>query len=261
MSRRKRVLTSLGIAVVMFGAYIWLFGVQTFFTLEVRYMGRKAPVVKRVPIELSDVSISGETGKKLSYFGYEFEVPWNDIDEAKSRIIGGNKAIIAFRSGNVLSVWSGPPREFVNLALSSGKIDSDTFRQIYGDEALKSDYALHRIMLETTPDKITPFTSRRTAVSKAMLLMLKAISAPRGGDSAIFAVRAADFRGFQYGQPQKGTGGFNVELFGDSGSLDFIFGQKANGPVLISQGDINRILGTLHKFSGETMPANAKSHQ
>src|SRR5260370_27307877 len=58
--------------------------------LEARYIGRKSPVVKRVPIELSDLSVSQTTGKKLSYFVYEFEVPWDDIDESKSRLIGGN---------------------------------------------------------------------------------------------------------------------------------------------------------------------------
>jgi hypothetical protein len=50
----------------------------------------------------------------LSYFGYEFEIPWAEIDEGEIKIIGGNKAIIVFRSGNVLSVWSGPPDEFMN---------------------------------------------------------------------------------------------------------------------------------------------------
>jgi hypothetical protein len=259
MARWKRVLVWLGIAVVACGSFFWFFGVQTLFALEARYIGRKSPVVKRVPIELSDLSVSQATGKRLSYFGYEFEVPWDDIDESKSRIIGGNKAIIAFRSGNVLSVLSGSPREFVNLVLSSGKMDSDTFRQIYGDEALKSDYALHRIMLETTPAKITPFISNRKAVSGTMLLVMKAICAPRGADSAIFAVTAADFHGFQYGRPQVPQVGFSVELFGDNGSLDFIFGQKMDGPTVISQADINRILQTLHKVSGETAALNTNS--
>jgi hypothetical protein len=259
MSRWMRILVWLGIAVVACCTFFWFFGVQTLFALEARYIGRKSPVVKRVPIELSDLSVSQTTGKKLSYFGYEFEVPWDDIDESKGRIIGGNKAIIAFRSGNVLSVWSGSPREFVNLVLSSGKIDSDAFRQIYGDEALKSDYALHRIMLETTPAKITPFITKKKAVSGTMLLVVKAISAPRGADSAIFAVTAADFHGCQYGRPQVTPAGLSVELFGDNGSLDFIFGQKVSGPTVISQADINRILQTLHKVSDETVALKTKA--
>jgi hypothetical protein len=260
MPRRTRFLMSFGVVIVACGAYLWFFGVQTFFALEVRYMARKMPVVKKAPLELPDSSVSHAPGTKLSYFGCEFEVPWDDIDEAKSRIIGGNKAVIAFRSGNVVSVWSGSPREFVNTVLSSGKIAPETFRQIYGDEALKSDYVFHRIMLETTPYKITPFISQRAAISAAMLLLMKGISAPRGADSGIFAIRTAEFAGFQYGRPAT-PAVVNVELFADSGSLDFIFGQKVNGSTVISQADINRILQTLHKIPAGKVANTSLSRQ
>lgn len=249
--KRTRILVTLGAVIVICGTYLWFFGVQTFFTLEARNIARKLPVVKEIPVKLLDLSISPAAGKRLSYFGYEFEVPWDDIDETKTRIVGGTKAIIAFRSGNVLSVWSGSPHDFVNAVLSSGKIDRDTFRQIYGDEALQSDYVFHRMMLQTTPDAITPFIPKRQAVSQSMLLLMKAISAPNGADLGIFLVKAGDFNGFQYGHPQISPSRFSVELYSDSGSLDFIFGQKVNGSTVISQADINRILQTLHKVPAE----------
>jgi hypothetical protein len=257
MPRWTRFLIGLGIVILLCSTYLWFFGFQTLIALEARYIAHKFPVVKKLPVELPDLSVSHALGTKLSYFGYEFEVPWNDVDQAKSRIIGGNKAVIAFRSGNVLSVWSGSPREFVNTVLSSGKLEPETFRQIYGDEALKSDYVFHRIMLETTPDKLTPFVSQRQAVSEAMLLLMKGVSAPRGADSGIFKVRTAEFTGFQYGRPASPPVGMNVELFADSGSLDFIFGQKVNGSTVISQPDINRILQTLHRTSSGAV-ANAR---
>ena len=256
MSKWMRVWVGLGITVLVCGIYLWFFGVQTFFALDARNIARKTPVVRNVLIELPDLSISQAPGKKLSYFGYEFEVPWTDIDEAKSRVVGGNKAIIAFRSGNVLSVWSGPPHELVNMVLASGRIDRETFRQIYGDEALQSDYAFHRIMLNATPERITPFVSKKQAVAEEMLVLMKAISAPRGADSGIFAVTAGDFKGFQYGRPLSAPRGFSVELYSDSGSLDFIFAPKLNGPTVISQPDVNRILQTLHGAPMKTV-ANA----
>jgi len=256
MSKRTRILIGLGAVVVVCGTYLWLFGVQTFLALEARDIARKTPVVKKAPLELADLSISQAPGKRLSYFGYEFEVPWDDIDEAKSQIIGGNKAIVVFRSGNVLSVWSGSPHEFVDTVLPSGKIDRETLRQIYGDEALQSDYEFHRILLETTPDTITPFISKRRAISLSMLLIMKAISAPRGAETGIFAVHAGAFKGFQFGQPQSSPTGISVELFADSGSLSFIIGQKKNGSTIISQPDINRILETLHTVPAKTVALN-----
>jgi hypothetical protein len=253
MSRWMRVLVCLGLTVLVCGNYLWFFGVQTFIALEARDIARKTPLVRNAPVELPDLSISEAPGRKLSYFGYEFEVPWNDVDEAKSRVIGGNKAIIAFRSGNVLSVWSGPPHGLVDSVLASGRIDRETFRQIYGDEALKSDYAFQRIIVEATPDRITPFVSKKQAVTEGMLLVMKAISAPQGADSGIFAVKAGDFNGFQFGHPSRAQRRFSVELYSDRGSLDFIFGRKLDGPTVISQPDVNRILRTLREAPLETV--------
>ena len=259
MSKRNRILTGLGVAVVVCGTYLCFFGVQTIFTLEARNIARKSPVAEITPVELPDSSASQAVGKRLSYFGYQFEVPWDDVDDARSKTIGGNKAVIVFRSGNVLSVWSGSPHDFVNAILSNGKIERDTFRQIYGDQALQSDYFFHRMMLETTPDQITPLVPKRQAIRRSMLLLMKTISAPRGADSGIFAVRAGDFSGFQFGRPQSSYSGVSVELYSDSGSLDFIFGQKPNGSTIISQPDINRILQTIHKIPAQASSANLSS--
>ncbi|PYU60614.1 MAG: hypothetical protein DMG55_10175 [Acidobacteria bacterium] len=60
-------------------------------------------------------------------------------------------------------------------------------------------------------------------------------------------MRAGEFTGFQYGRPPIPPRGLSVELFADSGSLSFSFGQKVNGTSVIAQPDINRILHTLHK--------------
>lgn len=241
MSRWKRVLVSFGIVVIACVTYLWLFGTQTFYFLEAHNIARKLPFVKRTPIELTDLSISRAPGMRLSYFGYEFEIPWTDIDNEKTRVVGGNKALIAFRSGNVFMLWSAPPHEFMNGVLEQGKIDRDTFRKVYGDEALQSDYNFMRLILETTPDKITLLSSTKTAMSQGALLTVKAICVPGDPNSGIFDITGKEFKGFQYGRPQSPPKHLNVELFPDGGHLDLFFEQKVNGPTLISQADINRV--------------------
>jgi hypothetical protein len=260
MSRWTRVLISFGIAAVACGTYLWLFGAQTFFVLEAHNIARKLPFVKQTPVELTDLSISKAPGMKLSYFGYDFEVPWTDIDQEKTEIIGGNKAIIAFRSGNVLSVWSGPPHELMNGLLEMGKIDRETFREIYGDEVLRSDYSFMSLVLETTPDKITLFSSRKTALGQMVLLTVKAICVPGDPNSGIFAVQGKEFKGFQYGRPQNPPQQLDVELFPGDGHLDLIFGQKKNGPTVILQTDINRVVQTIHKVPVDAADRDADVH-
>lgn len=261
MSRWRRVLISLGIVTLASVAFLWLFGTQTFLALEAQNTARKLPFVKRTPVPLTDVSVSKVPGTTLSYFGYEFEVPWTDIDSEKTKVVGGNKAIIAFRSGNVLSVWSGQPHEFMNYLLEQGKLDKDTFRKIYGDESLQSDYNFKRLILEATPNKITFFTDRRTAASQGMLLLVKAICVGGDPNSGIFTVQGREFRGFQYGLPQNPPKRLSVELFPEDGHLDFIFGQKLGGPTVISQSDVNRIVQTIHKVPMEVAVRSENSYK
>jgi hypothetical protein len=252
MPKWMRVLIGLGIALLSCGVYLCFFGVQTFCALEARYEARKLPFVRNTPIGLVDSSASQNSGKRLSYFGFEFEVPWDDIDEAKSRIIGGNKALIAFRSGNALLVLRGSSHEFVDNFLKDTNIDPETFRKLFGAEALASDYNFNRIMYAATPNAITPFLPKKEAITEEMLLIVKGISIPRGAESGIFLVTAGEFKGFQFGRPSKAPNGFSVQLYSATVSLDFIFGPKLNGPTAISQADVNRILQTLHKVPVET---------
>jgi hypothetical protein len=247
MSTRARMLIGLFVVLLLSVVYLWFFGFQTGIVLGARYLTRKRPVVSLAPAQLTDLTVSRSPGRKLSYFGYEFEVPWNDVDDAKSKMIGDNKELIAFQSGNSLSVWHGSPRAFVNSVLSNDKIDPSTLRRMYGDEALSSDSALYRTLLETTPGNMTPFMSRQDAVSRAFLLIVKGTILPRGTQSGVFAVTAGEFSGFQFGRPQNPSGEVSVRLFSDSSSFNFIFNQKPGGPTVISQPDINRILQTLRK--------------
>jgi len=247
MSTRARVLIGLFVVLLLCVAYVWFFGFQTLVLLEARFLTRKAPAVSLAPSPLKDLSISRSPGKKLSYFGYEFEVPWNDVDAAKTGVIPDtNKAMIVFQSGNALSVWHGSPRAFLNQVLSNDKIDQNTLRRIVGDEALQSDFALYRTILQMTPNKMTPFESQRDAANQALLLLVKGFAMPPGADSGVFSVSAGEFSGFQFGRPQNQFSEVSVRLFSPTSSLNFIFKQNPAGPAVISQPDINRILQTLH---------------
>ena len=247
MSTRARVLIGLFVVLLLCVAYLWFFGFQTLILLEARFLTRKAPAVSLAPAPLQDLSISRSAGRKLSYFGYEFEVPWNDVDEAKSGVNADkNKVMIVFQSGNTLSVWHGSPRAFLNTVLSNDKIDQNTLRRIVGDEALQSDFALYRTILQMTPEKMTPFESQTDAANQALLLLVKGFSMPPGADSGVFTVTAGEFSGFQFGRPQNQFSEVSVRLFSNSSSLNFIFKQNPGSPAVISQSDINRLLQTLH---------------
>ncbi len=245
MSKRKRILIWLGSSVAALGLYVWFFGVATMFVLETRYAARKAPIVNKTPVELSDLSVSTSAGTKFSFAGFEFELPW-EVDPEKTKIIG-KMEVIVFRSGNAMLVSNPPPREFVNGILKMG-FDRDTFRQMYGEEALNSDYATYRLMLETTPSKVGLFTPRKEAIGSSMMLMFKALAVPSEADTGIFSISSQGFRGFQYGNPRKRASRVIVDLMGGDGAIEFNIGQRRDGPApMITQAEINRIIQSTRK--------------
>ena len=253
MSRRKRILVSLGVLAAASITYFWLFGIQTIFVVGAHNAARKLPFLNRTPVALTDLSISQAPGIKLSYFGYAFEMPWTDIDNDKIKIVGGNKVIIPFHSGSAFMMWSAPPHEFVNNVVEKMKLDRESFQKIYGAEMLQSDYSFMRLILDTTPSKITVSSTRERDVSQETLLLLKGMSLSLYGDpdSGIFDVSGREFKGFQYGSPQNPSGRINVELFPEGGHLDLFFGEKKDGGTPITQADINRVVQTMHKVSVE----------
>src|ERR1700683_5853418 len=191
MSRWKRTLLALGSTVILVGVFGWFFGFQTMSALEVPYECRKLPDVAKTPIALADLSISTVPHKKVTYFGYEFELPWDDVDESKDKTTG-QIHVGAFRSGNAFWFSTFPPKTFVNEVMETSKLRPLGFRQLYGDAAFESDYGFNKIMLQMTPSKITPFVSRRQAVTGQMLLLIKGISIPRA-DSGLFSIQTQGF--------------------------------------------------------------------
>lgn len=246
MSKPRRTLFILAITGLLCLIYLWFFGTATMFALEARYVGWKMPIVKRTPTELPDQSIAHVPGRKLAYFGYEFEVPW-EIDEAKSKQVGKIQ-LVAFRSGNALLVSRGAPKEFVNDFLSMDKGDPAGLKALYGEDVLQSDYLLKQRILEATPEKVGLLTPRKEAVGSAMLLVIKGIMMPSGAESGVYQIRAGDFRGFQFGDPRSRPKSIDLEIYNQDGGLGFIFSQRANSSEpQITQAEINYVIQSLRK--------------
>lgn len=250
MSKPRRILVILAIASLSCIVYLWFFGVATMFALEAKYIAWKTPLVKRIPTELPDQSIAQVPGRKLTYFGYDFEIPW-EIDNAKSRQ-AGEMQLVALRSGNTLLVSRMAPREFVNSFLSTGKADSASLKALYGEDILQSDYLLKQRILEVTPDEVGLFTPRKQAVGSAMLLIVKGIMMPFGADSGIYRIRTGAFQGFQFGDPRSRPRSLDLEIYNEDGGLGFIFTQRDNSSEPpITQAQINRVIQSLRKLTNQ----------
>jgi hypothetical protein len=258
MYKLKRLLVWLGIAAIV-GAYAWTFGPQTILTLMARYKYREIPAAGKTPVALPDLSVSSVAHKTVAYFGYEYELPWDDVDEEKSRTAETvHVHVTAFHSGNALWFSTFPARDFVKNVVEKTKLTPEQFRQAYGDEAFESDLGFVRTMLQITPRDMSPFMSEKQAGASTALLLIKAITVPEA-DSGLFSIRTADFQGFQFGNPQSRPPRIREDLYADDGGIEFIFFQVPGTAPNVSQGEINRILQSVRKISSAAVASNPHS--
>jgi hypothetical protein len=260
MTNRQRTLVWIGSIFAVACVYLWLFGIQTGFALQAWNVGRKLPEVKNTPRDLTDLSVNSSSGTHLSYFGYTFEIPWNDVDNAKSKKVG-DMQVLAFQSGMAILVSSSPPRDFVKtVAGYTG--GEETLRRTYGNEVISSDYSFNQAMLSATPAAIEILGSREDATRGFMLLLLKTMAMPLPAHSGMYSIRTPHFQGFQFGDPRSSSGKIVVDLWDDRGGIELhlaCFG-KCSAPH-ITQADVNRILQSVMRVVPVTATDSAAALQ
>jgi hypothetical protein len=240
------VIITLG--VIALGAF-WVAPVALSFNAA-----RKAPPVARVvPTNLKDLSVSQVPGTKVSYVGYEFEIPWTDLDETRTRSVPKDNPEmvgLVFRSGLHLIVSASPPRIFPNGFAREWKVSPQKLESVFGRGAAQSDYSFLENLYGFTPEKMHRWAlSPSTHYREQFLLMIKAVVL--GGSSAetgIFNIQNQSYRGFQLGDPQAHPRRVAMQFYSDEGSIELTFaGSDGRGPVAVTQPEINRIVESLRK--------------
>lgn len=243
----KRLLIIFVILAVAGCGYWWFDGARMKPVLESYYLGVKNPGLRQVPKEVKDPWIARQAMTKLTYAGYEFEIPWDYADE-KSTDIRGNKVVIHFNSGNDVSFAVLPARQLVNKVLSTADEDG-IFPQSLGEQVLQSDYPLTQRILETTPGKVSLLSSRTDAVTVRDLLLLKDKETPAGG-TGIFMYKFRGYRCFQFGNPEAHPRSFSVNLYSDANTLSLEFTQSPDATAApLSQADVDSIVRSVRKVS------------
>lgn len=241
------------VATLVFVAFIFYWAGPVALSI---WTARKVPSRARiVPVELKDASVSLSTGGKLSYFGYEFELPWTDIDASRSKTTSVNQAVVIFRSGLQISVTTLPPREIINGLASSYATPQTVAPFIaseFGVEATRSDYEFLRRLYNFTPEEMNRWAlSPAVHYRESMLLTIKSAALVPWADSGIFNVRNSECAGFQQGSPGARPVGIVVTLFSQDGGIEFVFSQKNYGnPAGVSQAEINRVIQSVRRVEG-----------
>jgi len=142
-----------------------------------------------VPKPLADVSIEQTAGRKFTFYGYQFEVPWADVKQEKHF-----KSIELVYFSNDFFIMLHDPAQSVNqlkLLTRGGTDDEAGLRNLFGEEATRSNYALRSKILNLTPRDLQLSFSRRRMVSSSILLMLKPVDGHSKGRSILIPNRMA----------------------------------------------------------------------
>jgi hypothetical protein len=261
--RRILITVVVTLAVAFVGAN-WIVPVALSF-----YAAKKAPAISRVvPTDLKDQSMSDAPGKKLSHFGYEFEIPWDDLGESQTKLHPTNKpeknrVDLRFRSGLRLLVTAIPPRQWAKDLPADFKVSPEVIDAAFGHETMKSDYSFIKALYEFTPDKMNHWEFSHQGLNRdEFLLIIKSIALPKAAETGILKLQNQNYRGFQQGNPQVRQDEIVVDLYSDEGSVEIIFLQKdwRNSPG-VTQPEINRIVQSLHKTNQDSPTTPQIAHR
>lgn len=247
IARRHVIASFLVIAIGWIGGG-WIASVASSFSAA-----RKAPPVAYVmPRDLADSTVSPAPGMKLSYLGFDFEIPWNDLDEATPRVTPSDhsdRAILRFRSGLLLELSRLPVRNFPDFVSKEYGMPAQQVDSVFGSGAATSDYLFHKGLYEFTPERMHYWAvSPSVHSSEQLALMMKSFAPSKSAETGVFKVQNQYCRGFQLGDPAITTSSLRLDLFFDDGGVEVIIRQVRYGnPARIAQSEINRIVQSLRK--------------
>jgi hypothetical protein len=228
-----------------------LAGLPVSIFVAARWVAKQAPRVRVTPHPLADYSTSDAPGTKLTYFGYEFEIPWNASFKEKTSINGG-LVQLQFESGqNVTFIVPANQNGLLTEIVQDQSLHMNNLQFVFGDLMKHSAYDQYSALLNTSPSTIRAFGSRAEATRGVTLLTIKSISVAPGLETGVFTFELPDKRGFQVGDPRKSRRA-DLELFDMNGHYVEIICIATKDSIRLTQPELNRILKSFHGVSSDS---------
>ncbi|SRR5258708_187012 len=246
------VVIFLAIVAVSSILFFVLYGQQLIAYYQARKLQRDFPELAIMPHPLTDYSINPSEGMTLSRFGYEFELPWKDLSQTKDY---RSMTTIFFKSGQAVVFWDPMQQpDSVQLMKQTAEKGGLDIREVFGDDAMSSNYKLREAVLNMTAQDVSPFMPRKDAIRSVIFLTFKPMHVlEKSAKTGFFSLHAPGLRGFQQGDPLRGAPFVLVTAFDEQDhecELE-IFVQKGSA-AKITQADVNRIVLSLHRALAST---------
>jgi len=229
--------------VILVGAYMILFGLQTLVWGEAHHLTRYNPWVADVPDAL-DTSVTQGGSTLLREFNYQFKVPWTGKYKTNKSL---TYTEFRFDSGQVVVFFDPEAQLDTMRALkSTSPLAYQQFENVFGGQVFGTNYELYQVVYSASPDATSPFMPSRDAIRTNLLLLWK-ISFGYDATPGLHAIQFDGNKGFEFGDPASGRG-VALRIFdGKDNQFRFIFVTAAASNAKISKGDINLAVQSLEE--------------
>jgi hypothetical protein len=229
-------------------SYAVVFGKPTSIVWRMRKEAAENPRLSIVPVPLPNTSISQESGATVEFFGYDFEVPWQDAGSKQEGAI----AMVSSKSNRAGVIFFDPASEsgIVKLMKETPGGRPEYLYPLYGKQNAKSEYDLAHATLNSSPSQLSLIFPWSKEVYAANLLLMKEVYT-LGPGAALYSFQFGHFRGFQQGNPERDKR-VEVQAYdAEDRKFRLVFSSDVNPKGVLKQTDINRVLQTLHPAPGK----------
>ncbi len=244
-SRLLVVLCVIAVIVALVVGFAVLFGDQALMVYSTKRAIANSPEVAMVPQALTLTPLESPAGQRVAYFGYEFALPWSDVEEE----VGGR--LVRLTTGSGMTVTMEDP------AFPGGPLSETAFSDPGPTAALlgSQGYELYEDLLMATPDQLSWTLPRQESMRVCFLVILKmTVLAQTRGASAVYSFEDRNWRGFQIGQPGQDAR-VVLGFFGQGGEevwLTFEVPYSSRGSL--TQDSVNCVITTLQRVPKTNEP-------
>lgn len=227
------------IVVLALSVLIFVYGPTLVFYANARWQLRKSPALWVTPKPLGSSSTDRPKGPKVTYFGYEFDSPFADVKELKKF----NSVVIVSLSNcaNIVLLKPDPTQDTIQILRHADEISGRSI-DLFGADAMQSNYAFESKLLNLTPADVHLFSSRRELAGNSTLLMIKGIDSRF--QNGLYSFTTPSMRGFQKGNLMHDKGVLIDAFDTQDRRLTLIVGRQP-GKTCFGQTELNEIFFSL----------------
>ena len=231
-SKKKIILSTIALILVIGGSAAYLFPkLRIIIPIRMKYSRNASPRMYLVPQQRNIANpTASRSGHDYTSGVMSFTFPAEatrilESEYARAFVFDGGKSVIVSRQREGEGV--------LQALLGDRPEQAETMRKFWGQENMKSEYAVVNFCLHATPDSGGIFSSQTELMRLPSMLLLKTAYSPLG--DVIYQFEAEQFRGFQFGHPGR-VQEIYVYLFDSSDQLFRIKLSKLN------QSEIDQLL-------------------